>query len=726
MVVRRQLPPELVSLVHHVHLNESGWWKKAIRRMILATIWMSGRPLNFDQIKSSLAKEFQVKLTDVALQTHIDALCSEGVVGFQSGNGIAIGHNALKEFEIELEKSRDEAEQTKNQFCALIARHCNGLDATFLWEDFNTNFLLPMIRETGANTYRIAIGETGIHTNKYLNKFIDKHEDYADGLRRALLEFFSPRNHSARGYILKYLNVCFYVEAARIPRETLQAVEASQKKKPIIRLFLDTNFLFSVLGLHENPSDLAAATLLNLEESLKDKIDLRLFVIPDTLEEVKRVISSAIYSLTNRGVPSNVAMVALHSSISGLAAKYLDVVKNLSIRITPVEYFQPYIDDLVRILNGKKVEVFGRITSHFHTRQDVVDDILLQRERDQKRPENKRKSYEALQHDMTLWHVVHDSRPRSLESPLEAGDWVVTLDYRFLGFDQFKQRISGGNVPVCLHPTNLVQFLQFWVPISQEVEESILNSMRLPLFFYEFDEQDEVVTMRIIQTISRYEEADDLPVETIRRIFVDKALRAKLADNIPEVEQVKLIKDALLAEHARVMGELGEAKKRAKILNESIEKEAAKAEELEEKLRVEKRAREEMFGKLEALEKRYGVEKQIDSFKISAFYLPATFLSVMIWVIYSNFPQGDPGFRVQVAWVVSILYLALWILWIERKGRIVESISASSSFKRFAHFSKYIYGGLGILWALILAEIFSDYWSYIVSWAQKLKNYIFG
>ena len=65
------------------------------------------------------------------------------------------------------------------------------------------------------------------------------------------------------------------MEATKISKKTLEAIEKSQSKKPKFRLFLDTNFLFSVLGLHENPADSAAATLLTLSKSLKDTIGLR-------------------------------------------------------------------------------------------------------------------------------------------------------------------------------------------------------------------------------------------------------------------------------------------------------------------------------------------------------------------------------------------------------------------------------------------------------------------
>ena len=38
-----KLKPALVSLVHHVHLNKSGWWKHAVERLVLVTYFGSSK-----------------------------------------------------------------------------------------------------------------------------------------------------------------------------------------------------------------------------------------------------------------------------------------------------------------------------------------------------------------------------------------------------------------------------------------------------------------------------------------------------------------------------------------------------------------------------------------------------------------------------------------------------------------------------------------------------------
>jgi hypothetical protein len=74
-----------------------------------------------------------------------------------------------------------------------------------------------------------------------------------------------------------------------------------------------------------------------------------------------------------------------------------------------------------------------------------------------------------------------------VESPTEAKYWVVTVDYRFLGFDEYKRQNTTASIPIVVHPTTLIQLLQLWVPRTQEFEEAIVRSLRFAFLFHEFD-----------------------------------------------------------------------------------------------------------------------------------------------------------------------------------------------------------------------------------------------
>lgn len=612
-----------------------------------------------------------------------------------------------------------------------------------------------MIKSIGANTYRLVNGESGFENNAYLEKFLQKYPDtYTDCLRRALAEFLSPKNSFTRSYVLTCLNVYFLVEAAKIPSKTLEAIEKSQAKKPRFRLFLDTNVLFSILGLHDNPADSSAVTLLNLADSIKDKVELKLYVIPDTVEETRRVISAATSHLNNISVPRNIASAASHFNLGGIVAKYFDVSKRTQERINPQDYFAPYIENLVAILKKKGIEVFGGPIQHMHMRQDVVDDVVTQLEREQAKPDSKQKTYDALQHDVTLWHIVDDARSAALESPLDAVDWVVTLDYRFLGFDKYKQRAINRRVPVCLHPIALAQLLQFWTPMSQDVQDSILSSIQLPLIFHDFSEEDESVTLRIVQAISRFQNAEDLPEDTIRSILVDEALRARISKDVPENLQIELVRDALVEQHEMTKKRLADTEKKLESLEETKQKGEKKIEnlslklnvnntkmaalttetnsyqtrlaELEQELESEKIQREADAKLLSDLEVQAAATADISQFKERAFYIPLIVWILSTVVMYLMLFIGKDILAWQALSVWSLLFAIGWLLLAKYLGKDSKSIEAWGLYKAIDHIAVRVAWVLGLIAAIIGQKIVDNYWVDVSAWLQKVFDVFYN
>src|SRR5262249_5300685 len=156
---------------------------------------------------------------------------------------------------------------------------------------------------------------------------------------------------------------------------------------------------------------------------------------------------------------------------------------------------------------------------------------------------------------VVLWYFIRDKRPPHVESPLEATYWVVTVDYHFLGFDAFRRRNSTRQVPICVHPTALIQMLQFWLPRTTEFEQAVLGSLRWPFLFQDFDPQAERVIIRILEALARFENVGDLPREVVANILLDDALRNKLSVERDVEKRVEFVKEALIKQTERIQNE---------------------------------------------------------------------------------------------------------------------------------------------------------------------------
>ncbi len=545
------LPKEVAVLVHHIELNRSGWWDKVIQRLALAAVWWSDHPPSVDEIKQTLSQQFKLTLSHEKLRAVLSALEKQDLLIMLPEQQYRIPDAQRLLFEQDIAAAEKVESDAREFFFTLAKGLCADIDAVSLWNAFQTELLTPLIKEAGANAYRLISGD-GLRADENLVDHFLKGFDPTchPSLRELVTKFLDPKKDEVRGHVSRMLHARFCVEAGGLPEDAIQKLSATVGKQVTFRVFVDTNFLFSLLELHENPSNAAARELLDLVSQLQSNPKVKLFIVPRTIEEAKTSIEAAKQRLSAIPTGSNFTQAALNARFSGMAEKFLSERLRRGGKLTAEDWFDPYLSDFVAVARGKGVEYFNESLDSYSQRQDVVDDILYVLDFEKRFDEDRRKSYKIVAHDMILWHFVKDNRPAYIESPIDARDWILTLDFRLIGFDEYQLRKSESKIPLCLHPTSLIQLLQFWVPRTKEFEEAMLGSLRLPFLFQDFDIESERTSLRILKGLGRFQGRDDISAETITNVVLNDGLRARLQTEKPEngEAEVALIRDALLEE----------------------------------------------------------------------------------------------------------------------------------------------------------------------------------
>ena len=545
------LPKEVATLVHHIELNRAGWWDKVVQRLALAAVWWSDHPPTADEIKKTLLQEFKLSLSHDKLSAVLSALEKQDLLVALHEGQYRIPDAQRLVFEQDVAAAEKVELDAREFFCKLASELCAGLDPISVWSVFQTEFLTPLIKELGANAYHLITGENLRVDHKLTDHFLRGFRpEFHSGLRKLVTSFLDPKKDEVRAHVSRMLHARFCVEAGGLPESAIQKLNETVSKQAKFRIFVDTNFLFSLLELHENPSNAAARELLELITQLKSNPKVQLFIAPRTIEEAKTSITSAKHRLSGIPAGRNFTQAALSVGVSGMVERFLLERLRRGGKLTVDDWFDPYLTDFVAIARGKGVEFFNESLDSYAMRQDVVDDILYVQEFEKRLDEGRRKSYKKVAHDMILWHFVSDQRPAYIESPIDSRDWILTVDYRLIGFDEYKQKNSGTKIPICLHPTSLIQLLQFWVPRTKEFEEAMLGSMRLPFLFQEFDAEGERTSLRILKGLGRFEGRDDISTQTITSVILNDGLRARLRSKKTEdgEAEITFIRDALVEE----------------------------------------------------------------------------------------------------------------------------------------------------------------------------------
>jgi len=63
---KSMLSSEVIGIVQHVELNRSGWWERAVQRLVLAAIWLAIEPLGEEEILKKLQTDFSLAIRVIA------------------------------------------------------------------------------------------------------------------------------------------------------------------------------------------------------------------------------------------------------------------------------------------------------------------------------------------------------------------------------------------------------------------------------------------------------------------------------------------------------------------------------------------------------------------------------------------------------------------------------------------------------------------------------------
>ena len=90
---------------------------------------------------------------------------------------------------------------------------------------------------------------------------------------------------------------------------------------------------------------------------------------------------------------------------------------------------------------------------------------------------------------------------------------------------------------------------------------------------HEFDRESERVTINILQTLSRFENVQDLPTPVVSAILMNDALRQRLAiaDNRDEAEDVNCVREVMVEELRRAHAEATDAMAAASAIKSEVD-----------------------------------------------------------------------------------------------------------------------------------------------------------
>jgi hypothetical protein len=342
----------------------------------------------------------------------------------------------------------------------------------------------------------------------------------------------------------------FALTASETVREYLEAALDP------LDLFFDTNSLFGLLELHENPLNEMCHELVRIIR--KNRMPFRLYYHEATLQELERAVSAAANNLLSirRGGRSwnrslSAAALSVPSRFSSIELKYHRL--NLASPLDPEVFLKRY-RNLEPLLSSLGLTIFRPSNppadSEDQERWERVaayKDFLTQDTRGLGRRE---RPYFALDHDMTvLLCVTHRQKPA--QTAMKSGALMVTVDFRLRTFDGREQH--RGKVPAVVLPDELIQVLRPFTGVATEdFDRQFAETFAIP----EFRTVHSNYARTSAGVLSYLSAFDDVPRETAVALLSDDLLMEQLKEVKPESEDfAELLEHAVLKEREAIAAE---------------------------------------------------------------------------------------------------------------------------------------------------------------------------
>lgn len=547
----------LSRLCHLAALSETKAIEGVVNSLIVSVIEIDpNHPVGKQtEIDEALRTYFGVELDAKDLNTAIARLTQLGSLIRQPGtDSFALSPAARAEQLQRVTAASEIEERVKQQWLDSIRSDSPDLTEEFaaeLWACLKA-YLTRLFCRHGAQTALVLSGQrladaeldksvAELLTNAVAEECKTVNPDFA---RKAVKAFMREQTSERASYIAQLLDNTFSFYSLFTDEATQEYLK---KALPRITVFLDTNFLFGVLNLHNNPQNEVSVELVSLVREQKLPFDL--YYHEDSLVEMRETISRTQKRLMRNKWPPGLSRAALQTralELSGLEIKFHEA--NAQHQVEPDAFFLKY-RHVEKLLNGQGFKIYRR-----PDKKDVekLDDRTLELVSQYKQfledtlPPHWQKPFNAIKHDIIVWCAAKSLR-KTGASGLDVGALLLSADQRLFAYD-WGVLSNGSNLGVVVLPSQLLQLLRPFVPRTADFDKKFAEVFALPEFRLGRSDFSQV-TRRVLSFLASVK---DITEETALAILADEILIGRLKN----VEADEDIKAAIESEVLRKNAEL--------------------------------------------------------------------------------------------------------------------------------------------------------------------------
>jgi hypothetical protein len=537
-VVARDFTIAFEQLCSFVAIVGTAEPKDTLRRLVLHVLATTDMPVeaNSAALSAAVDRSFGLQIPSHEVQPVLSALERDRSISF-SGGQIVVRNDLLYTLRTTVEDAKALEARVKERWLSGVATSHSSLDRGAVWGALHT-YLSAAFRRHGIQTVAL-IDPSTLSPSSHL-------ESLSNLLRTAVSQAIAPGQAEEAKSVIS----SFFAEAASDTERqayiaqladgafnyfslTVEPAIAKQFRSNLreLTLFLDTNFLFGILGLHTHSQTAVSEDLLHAVEV--HKLPFRLRYHPRTFREMTSTLSHYEGLLRAKHWSRDLSRAAIKSkNLSGIELRYHTL--NAEVGMDP-EAFLAQFRHLDVLLKGQRIDIFNSTADRQMERA-----TLLAEYQEFLNAKGREKARETVEHDTTVLDAVRAQRSRAT-STLDAGALLLTCDYSLYEFDSVQSR-SGSTPATAVTPNLFWQLLRPFLPRDGNFERSFAETFAVPEF-RTIGSGSAAACSRVLQILASYDRvpeaiatkilSNDLLLERLRRVdspqIVQKEVELALA-----------------------------------------------------------------------------------------------------------------------------------------------------------------------------------------------------
>jgi hypothetical protein len=407
----------------------------------------------------------------------------------------------------------------------------------------------------------------------------------------ALKDFVRRPSPEQRSLLANRLNTAFYLTVLTLDPE---ARPLAEKRARGTRIYLDTNFLYPVLGMGSPQEVLSARRLLEITEELGYQLAVTRWTIDEMHYSIERGRKEVEES--GRTMNEGLATLMIHATgEKGVTRAYWASLADHG--LSPKDFFEK-ISAFEEDLPSLGIDVVDEGCRNVEKQEEVVQEYtdLLKRI---VWPQDRHP--EVLEHDAKHRLLVQRLRGSGAARFSTAKCWFLTQDSKLPAFARQEPDPDkvAPKLPFCISPSAWIQVVRAMTPRTENYEQMVVELLASPFVGYRGSLNQRAVR----EVVARMDHYEDASPDLALAVIEDSALMEEIEKTSDE-DMAAAVK-AAYSSKAQELKEQAEESARIAAAEQAAREQAEKqAEKIRQDLEAERRQRERIESEAESSDRK--------------------------------------------------------------------------------------------------------------------------